>query len=104
MTRFSIVGYSLGGLLARYAVGILSASGFFEEVTPINFATVATPNVGLLRYPTFVSTVANTFGPTMLSRTGTHFWATDDWSDGKPLLEAMSESGEAFHGRNVLSC
>lgn len=33
--RISLVGYSLGGLVARYAVGLLSAKGIFERITPV---------------------------------------------------------------------
>lgn len=101
VTRFSIIGYSLGGLLSRYAVGILYSTGFFDDgkVKPVNFATIATPNIGLLRYNTLLSTVTNTFGPTFLSRTGKHFYAkdADEWGagEGKPLLEVMSEKGAA---------
>lgn len=103
VTRFSIIGYSLGGLLSRYAVGILYSTGFFDDgkVKPVNFATIATPNIGLLRYNTLLSTVTNTFGPTFLSRTGKHFYAkdADEWGagEGKPLLEVMSEKGSVFY-------
>ena len=33
--RFSLIGYSLGGLVARYAVGLLDSKGFFEKITPV---------------------------------------------------------------------
>lgn len=33
--RLSLVGYSLGGLVARYAVGLLFSKGFFEKITPM---------------------------------------------------------------------
>jgi hypothetical protein len=33
--RFSMVGYSLGGLVARYAIGLLHSKGFFERITPV---------------------------------------------------------------------
>lgn len=33
--RLSFVGYSLGGLVARYAVGLLDSKGFFENITPV---------------------------------------------------------------------
>ncbi|KAG9045645.1 hypothetical protein FS837_005922 [Tulasnella sp. UAMH 9824] len=103
VTRFSIIGYSLGGLLSRYAVGILYSTGFFDDgkVKPVNFATIATPNIGLLRYNTFFSSVTNTLGPIFLSRTGKHFYAkdADEWGAGeeKPLLEVMSEKGSVFY-------
>lgn len=33
--RLSIVGYSLGGLVGRYAIGLLESKGFFEKITPV---------------------------------------------------------------------
>ena len=33
--RFSLVGYSLGGLVARYTVGLLDSKGFFEKIKPV---------------------------------------------------------------------
>lgn len=33
--RISLVGYSLGGLVARYTVGLLHSSGFFDKVEPV---------------------------------------------------------------------
>jgi hypothetical protein len=35
ITRLSMVGYSLGGLVARYAIGILHSKGLFTRVTPV---------------------------------------------------------------------
>lgn len=33
--KLSLVGYSLGGLIARYASGLLYSKGFFEKVKPV---------------------------------------------------------------------
>ena len=33
--RFSLVGYSLGGLVARYAIGLLESKGFFEKINAV---------------------------------------------------------------------
>ncbi|GAA6010273.1 hypothetical protein JCM10207_005699, partial [Rhodosporidiobolus poonsookiae] len=48
VTRFSMVGYSLGGLVARYTLGLLDSRtpSFFDEVTPVNFTTFASPWIG----------------------------------------------------------
>lgn len=98
VTRFSIFGYSLGGLVSRYTVGILYATKFFDAVKPINFATIATPHIGLTRYSgSFLSKTTHALGPLLLSRTGKQFYAKDkdDWGGGKgkPLVEVMSEKG-----------
>lgn len=33
--KLSIVGYSLGGLVSRYAVGLLYSRGVFEKIEPV---------------------------------------------------------------------
>ncbi|KAJ7252775.1 DUF676-domain-containing protein [Mycena haematopus] len=98
VTRFSITGYSLGGLLARYVCGILRQRGFFENVTPVNFNTIATPHLGLPRYPSFFSSLASVLGPKLLSRTGEQFYCVDHWSaKGRPLLEVMADPDRIFY-------
>ncbi|KAJ8489330.1 hypothetical protein ONZ51_g2963 [Trametes cubensis] len=98
VTRFSVTGYSLGGLIARYLVGILHQRGFFTSVTPVNFNTVATPHIGLPRYPTVLSSLFAFFGPKLLSRTGEQFYVVDKWSkNGRPLLEVMADPNRLFY-------
>ncbi|KAJ7091355.1 DUF676-domain-containing protein [Mycena belliarum] len=98
VTRFSITGYSLGGLVSRYVVGILRQRGFFETVTPVNFNTLATPHLGLPRYPSFFSSLASVLGPRLLSRTGEQFYCVDKWSaNGRPLLEVMADPDRIFY-------
>lgn len=97
ITRFSITGYSFGGLVARYLVGVLHQRKFFETVTPVNFTTVATLHIGLVRYPTFRSSLFAYLGPRLLSRTGKQFYTEDQWSaNGRPLLEVMTDPGMTF--------
>ncbi|KAK9465159.1 putative serine esterase-domain-containing protein [Lipomyces arxii] len=68
---FSIVGYSLGGLIARYVVGELFNSGFFDTVTPMNFATFATPHLGVCAgQNTVMRKVLNGYGRRLLSQSG----------------------------------
>ena len=94
VTKFSITGYSLGGLVSRYVIGVLHQRKFFENVTPVNFNTFATPHIGLPRYPNFFSALANSLGPRLLSRTGEQFFAVDKWSpSGRPLLAVMADPG-----------
>ena len=33
--KISLVGYSLGGLIARYAVGLMHAKGIFDDIEPV---------------------------------------------------------------------
>ncbi|TFY78157.1 hypothetical protein EWM64_g5855 [Hericium alpestre] len=98
VTRFSITGYSLGGLVARYVVGILHQRKLFDTITPVNFNTIATPHIGLLRYPSFMSKLFSMLGPRLLSRTGEQFYGVDKWSaGGRPLLEVMADPERIFY-------
>ena len=98
VAKLSVTGYSLGGLLARYVVGILSQKGFFDKVEPINFNTIATPHIGLPRYPSWVSSLFSALGPKLLSRTGEQFYCADKWSpNGRPLLVVMADPDRIFY-------
>lgn len=33
--KLSVVGYSLGGVISRYAIGLLETRGLFEKVEPV---------------------------------------------------------------------
>jgi dienelactone hydrolase len=43
ITKLSVIGYSLGGLVARYAIGLLYHNGWFEKLEPV---VCATRNIG----------------------------------------------------------
>jgi len=73
---------------------VLYQQGFFDNVEPLNFNTIATPHCGLPRYPSFFSSVASLLGPKLLSRTGEQFYCVDKWSPkGEPLLAVMANPG-----------
>ena len=82
----------MGGLIARYLLGILHARNFFDAIIPVNFTTFATPHVGIPRYPSLVLSIASKVGPRMLSKSGEQFFHADSWSDtGRPLLTVMAD-------------
>ncbi len=90
--KISFVGYSLGGLTARYAIGILYAAGLFDEIEPINFTTFATPHLGVSPTSTgFWATAVASIGSRTLSASGTHLFLADS-VQGRPLLEVMSDT------------
>jgi hypothetical protein len=69
ITRFSVVGYSLGGLKARYVVGMLLEKGCFGRIMPVNYTAFACPQLGVRspyhgpvswRYNNIVSTISAT--------------------------------------------
>jgi hypothetical protein len=79
----------------RPSYSILHQRKFFATVTPVNFNTIATPHIGLVRYPSPVSIMGFIFGPKIFSRTGEQIYGADKWSKtGRPLLEVMADPGK----------
>lgn len=98
ITRISMVGYSLGGLVARYSIGLLYKNGVFDEVEPVNFTTFATPHLGV-RSPTTgtFSYLFNVLGPRTLSASGQQMFLSDTFQDtGRPLLSLLAEPNSIF--------
>ncbi|KAA1086688.1 hypothetical protein PGT21_008413 [Puccinia graminis f. sp. tritici] len=81
LTKFSCIGYSLGGLIARFLVGLLHSRqpSFFEEVEPMNFNTFASPWIGMPKYKGILSSTIHFFGSRLLSRTGNQLYLTDKY-------------------------
>ncbi|KAG0055195.1 hypothetical protein BGZ83_009371 [Gryganskiella cystojenkinii] len=97
VTQFSFLGYSLGGLIGRFAMGILELEGFFDKVEPMYFVTMATPHLGI-RKPakTTWSRFFNFFSSRMLSRSGEQMQLIDNYIGGKPVLLVMSDPQGIF--------
>ncbi|KAF4571074.1 hypothetical protein EYR36_001656 [Pleurotus pulmonarius] len=94
VTRLSVTGYSLGGIIARYVIGILHQRGFFRDVEPINFNTIATPHIGMPRYASLLSALMAACAK-HLSRTGKQLYCLDTWSTTRrSLLEVMADPGK----------
>ena len=98
ISRFSMVGYSLGGLVARYTIGLLYHKGYFDKVTPVNFTTFATPHLGvrtpLIGYP---NQMWNVLGARTLSISGRQLFMIDKFRDtGRPLLSVLSDPESIF--------
>ncbi|KAF9081042.1 hypothetical protein BGX23_001376 [Mortierella sp. AD031] len=104
VTQFSFLGYSLGGLIGRFAMGLLDMEKFFDPVDqggqgiePVYFVTMATPHLGIRKPPhSNFSKVFNYLSSRMLSRTGEQLQLIDDYVNGKPVLLAMSEPESVF--------
>jgi hypothetical protein len=104
VTKLSVVGYSLGGLIARYAIGILQSQEYFEEIEPINFVAFCSPHVGVLNPVNdrlFIKAY-NLVSPHFLGHTGQQLFLNDKIGnlDGqifpKPILVWMADPKSVF--------
>ncbi|KAI1462531.1 DUF676-domain-containing protein [Annulohypoxylon moriforme] len=98
ITKLSIVGYSLGGLVARYAIGLLEMRGILREVEPVNFTTFASPHLGV-RTPLrgWHNNIWNVLGARTLSMSGRQLFTIDDYRDtGRPLLAVLADPESIF--------
>lgn len=104
VTKFSIVGYSLGGLISRYAIGILYSNKYFDTIELINFVTFCTPHVGVLTPGSGLTvTLFNILAPFFLAHTGGQLFLKDTKSisikenkNHLPLLVWMTDSNSYF--------
>ena len=98
LTKISVAGYSLGGVIARYAIGLLYKNGVFDRLQPVNFTTFATPHLGV-RTPTtgFGGNFWNNVGSRTLSTTGAQIFLSDTFRDsGKPLFAVLADPSSIF--------
>ena len=96
--KLSVVGYSLGGLVARYTIGLLYSKGWFERIKPVNFTTFATPHLGVKTPLLGVQyTIFNFLGSRTLSKSGRQLFTIDTFRDtNRPILSILAEPGSVF--------
>ena len=107
ITKFSIVGYSLGGLISRYAIGLLYQKQFFKkrEIQLLNFVTFCTPHVGVLAPGRNMAVrLFNSTVPWLLGNTGKQMFlkdkvtvGVDPSNNGMPLIHLMSLENTVFY-------
>jgi hypothetical protein len=96
--KLSVVGYSLGGLVARYAIGLLYHKGYFETIKPMTFTTFATPHLGV-RTPSkgYPNHLWNVLGARTLSTSGRQLFTIDDFREtGRSILDVMTDPSSVF--------
>ncbi|XP_071725328.1 putative lipase YDR444W [Rutidosis leptorrhynchoides] len=101
VSKISFVAHSLGGLVARYAIGRLyecsSNEAKIAGLQPVNFITVATPHLGsrghrqlpLLCGLSFLERSASQTAHWIAGRSGKHLFLTDNDDGELPLLIRM---------------
>ncbi|KAK1754494.1 putative serine esterase-domain-containing protein [Echria macrotheca] len=98
INKLSVVGYSLGGLVARYAIGLLHARGVLDDLECMNFTAFASPFLGV-RSPLrgWRSQLFNVLGPRTLSISGKQLFGLDKFRDtGKPLIAVLADPKSIF--------
>ena len=96
--KLSIVGYSLGGLIARYTIGLLLSRGWFDKLEPVNFTTFASPHLGV-KAPLrgYHTTAWNWIAARTLSESGRQLFLIDSFrDDGRPLLSILADPSSIF--------
>ncbi|KAE8997911.1 hypothetical protein PR003_g11526 [Phytophthora rubi] len=91
LQKLSMIGHSLGGLYNRYCIGLLLSRGFFDNVEPVNFVTLATPHLGIRRPRRGATNVVfNALMPKIFSRTGAQLTLIDEASEETQALSTAS--------------
>jgi hypothetical protein len=96
--KISIVGYSLGGLVARYAIGLLFARGVLDKLECMNFTAFASPFLGV-RTPLrgWANQIWNVLGARTLCMSGRQLFGIDKFRDtGKPLISVLADPNSIF--------
>ncbi|KUI62666.1 hypothetical protein VP1G_09794 [Cytospora mali] len=96
--KLSVVGYSLGGLVARYAIGLLYAKGVLDNLECMNFTAFASPFIGV-RTPLHggANHLWNVLGARTLSTSGRQLFTIDKFRDtGRPLLSVLADRNSIF--------
>lgn len=92
------MGYSQGGLVARFVVGLLYSRGVFDKMQPVNFTTFATPHLGV-RTPLkgYHSHIWNVLGARTLSMSGRQLFGIDKFRDtGRSVLSVLADPDSIF--------
>lgn len=97
-TEFSMVGYSMGGLISRFAVGMLYAEGIFNDVKPRTFTSFASPHIGCNVLGTSLGKrLFNFIGSWSMARTSRQAFLRDRYTiSGTPLFKHMTDEGTLF--------
>lgn len=98
ISELSIVGYSMGGLMARYAIGLLYTRGIFNEIQPRTFITTCSPHVGVnVLGNTKDARIFNFIGSWSMARTSRQAFLRDtDQPLQLPLFLYLTQQNTAF--------
>jgi hypothetical protein len=96
--KLSLAGYSQGGLVARYAIGLLYSKGVLDQLECQTFTAFASPFLGV-RSPLrgWADQLFNVLGARTLSKSGHQLFTLDKFRDtGRPLLAVLADPKSIF--------
>ncbi len=98
IAKLSVVGYSMGGLVARYALGLLHARGVLDELECMNFTAFASPFLGARAARRGrLGALWNTVAPRTLSLSGRQMFLLDEFRDShRPVLAVLADPDSIF--------
>lgn len=94
----SLMGYSMGGLMVRYAAGVLYTQGLFDKVAPGTFSTLFTPHLGVNVLGGQMSAqIFNMVGSYSMARTSRQLFLRDvNEKSGGTLFEHMVDPSTPY--------
>ncbi|ODV95037.1 hypothetical protein PACTADRAFT_50861, partial [Pachysolen tannophilus NRRL Y-2460] len=95
VVKISFVGYSLGGLIARYCIGqLMKLDNFFDLIEPTYFTTFATPHLGVKFFKqNALDRILNFLGTRFIGQSGKDLFIVDD----DQLLLKLSNPDEVYY-------
>lgn len=107
ITKISVVGYSLGGLVARFVIGkcFTDCLEIFKDIHPFVFMTVASPHLGIQFYSNsffssyILNPIKNFLGSTLLGTSGRELFIMGGGSK-EPILVRLSK-GEYLYALSL---
>ncbi|PHZ10465.1 uncharacterized protein RHIMIDRAFT_299316 [Rhizopus microsporus ATCC 52813] len=97
VTHFSIFGHSMGGIVARFAIGILDRQGVFTNIKLMNYISFASPHLSIyIPYQEWYSRAINEIVKIGGCPITDQLSFCDSFREGKPLWEILADPGTAI--------
>lgn len=95
VSELSLVGFSMGALMSRYAVGLLETRGVFNTIKPRNLVVTCGPHVGVnILGQSLAARMFNFIGQFSMARTSRQAFLTD--SETNPLFLKLTQPNSSY--------
>ncbi|CEI91149.1 hypothetical protein RMCBS344292_05449 [Rhizopus microsporus] len=98
VTHFSIFGHSMGGIVARFAIGILDRQGVFTNIQLMNYISVVSPHLSIyIPYQEWYGRAINEIVKIGGCPITDQLSFCDSFREGKPLWEILADPAHEFY-------